>query len=249
MDMKLNYRKTALLIIDVQNDFCPAYTNKDGKEYPKGAMAINRADEIIENINNITAVLKQKGAKILATQDWHPSGHVSFASSHPGKNPGDVIYVPVSEEAIEAFYKSFPDIRDPVPAAMQQVLWPDHCVQYTQGAAFHDRLHISEIDFIFRKGYYKNIDSYSGFFENDRCTLTDLYGYLKENGITTLLMAGLATDYCVLYSTVDSLRLGFKTYVVRDACKGINSPAGSIKNAMAIMEDRGALFISAADLT
>ena len=247
--MKLDYSKTAFLAIDIQNDFCPAYKGKDGREFPKGAMAIKQGDEIIDNINNISAALKQKGVKILATQDWHPSGHVSFASSHPGKTPGDVIYIPVSEEAIEAFYKSFPDIRDPIPAAMQQVLWPDHCVQYTKGAAFHDHFNTSTIDFVFRKGYFKNIDSYSGFFENDRCTLTDLYGYLKENGITTLLMAGLATDYCVLYSTVDSLRLGFKTFVVRDACKGINNPAGSIKNAIAIMEGRGALFVSTADLT
>jgi len=247
--MKLDYSKAALLLIDIQNDFCPAYTGKDGREYPKGAMAIKRADEIIDNINNIAAIFKQKRAKILATQDWHPSAHVSFASSHPGKMPGDVIYVPVSEDAVNAFHEKFPQINDPIPAAMQQVLWPDHCVQYTKGAAFHDRLNTSEIDFVFRKGYYKNIDSYSGFFENDRCTLTDLYGYLKENSITTLFITGLATDYCVLYSTVDSLRLGFKTFVVRDACKGINSPAGSIQKAIAIMEDRGALFVSTADLT
>ena len=247
-NMQFNYKTTALLAVDIQNDFCPAYTGKDGREYPMGALAVNRANEIIDLFNKMAEKVRQNGGKVLATQDWHPSDHISFAASHPDAKAGDIITVPVSENAIQDLFRNFPHLHDPVPDSIQQVLWPVHCVQNTQGAAFHDELNVQLIDFVFRKGHRKNIDSYSAFFENDRCTPTDLYGYLKEQSIDTLLIGGLATDYCVFYSVMDSLRLGFKTYVINDACMGIDIPAGSIKKAIAAMEERGAVFVSAADI-
>jgi nicotinamidase/pyrazinamidase len=161
---------------------------------------------------------------------------------------GDTAIVPVSEKAVEVFKQQFPALTDPIPAAMLQVLWPDHCIQNTEGAAFHEIFDLTLIDFVFRKGYQKNIDSYSAFFENDRCTPTDLYSYLKEQGIETLLIGGLATDYCVLYSVIDSLRLGFKTFVILDACMGIDIPDDSVKKALAAMEKQGAFFISSEDI-
>jgi len=246
--VKIDYTKTALLAVDIQNDFCPAYTGKGGREHPSGALAINRGDAVIEPLNELAKRVHQKGGKVLATQDWHPAKHISFAASHPGKKIGDIIIVPVSEEAVENFSKQFPQLTDTIPAAMHQVLWPIHCQQNTEGAAFHERLDTSHIDFVFRKGYHKNIDSYSAFFENDRCTPTDLYGYLKEQGIKTILIGGLATDYCVWYTVMDSLRLGFTTYCVSDACAGIDMPAGSLERAVAAMKQQGAIFVCAAEL-
>ena len=234
-------------MIDIQNDFCPAYTGKNGKEHPTGSLAVNRGNETIAPLNKLAKIIHQKGGKVLATQDWHPKGHISFATSYKDKKIGDIVLVPVSEDAAEAFFQQFPGLTDPVPAAIQQVLWPVHCVQNTEGAAFHDELDVSQIDFVFRKGYHKNIDSYSGFFENDRCTPTDLYGYLKEQKINTLIIGGLATDYCVFYSVIDSIRLGFKTLVVEDACMGIDMPQGSINSAVASMKERGAAFVLSED--
>ncbi|MDR2701125.1 MAG: nicotinamidase [Spirochaetaceae bacterium] len=245
--MDIDYTKTVLLEVDIQNDFCPAYKGKNGREHPPGALAVTGGDEVIGTLNSLAERVRRKGGKVLATQDWHPAGHVSFASSHPGKQQGDIIIVPVSEKAVEIFMKQYPQLKDPIPAAMQQVLWPDHCVQNTEGAAFHESLDTTLISFVFRKGYHKNIDSYSAFFENDRCTPTDLYGYLKQQGIETILIGGLATDYCVYYSVTDSIRLGFTTYCVHDACAGIDLPTGSLKRAVASMKDRGALFAPAAD--
>ena len=246
--MEIDYKTTALLEVDIQNNFCPAYTGKNGKKHPKGALAVDGGNEIIATLNKLAKKAHKNGCKVLATQDWHPSGHISFASSHKDKSIGDIILVPVSEKAVEFFNKNFPDLNDPVPAAMQQILWPEHCVQNTPGAAFHDKLDTSLIDFVFRKGYQKNIDSYSAFFENDRCTPTDLYGYLKEQGIKTIIIGGLATDYCVYYTVTDALRLGFNAFVVEDACMGIDIPAGSINKAIMAMKERGAVFLSSSDL-
>ena len=245
--MNIDYQTTALLEVDIQNDFCPAYTGRDGKEHPAGALAVKRGHETIAPLNKLAKIIHENGGKVLATQDWHPSGHISFASSHKDKKIGETIIIPISEKAEEAFYKQFPDLNDPVPAAMQQILWPVHCVQNTPGAAFHDELDTGFIDFVFRKGYHKKIDSYSAFFENDRCTPTDLYGYLKEQNIDTLVIGGLATDYCVFYSVIDAIRLGFKVIAAQDACMGINMPAGSVKKAVKIMKERGASFVSSAD--
>jgi len=245
--MKINYKTTALLAVDIQNDFCPAYTGKNGKVYPEGALAIKQGDAVIAPLNSLAEKIREKGVKVLATQDWHPANHISFAASHPGKKPGDIIIIPVSEDAVEAFLRDFSQLTDPIPGAMQQVLWPTHCRQNTEGAAFHEKLDAPLIDFVFRKGYHKDIDSYSAFFENDRCTPTDLYAYLKKQNIETVLIGGLATDYCVLYSVIDSLRLGFTTYCISDACAGINIPQGSLDRAVKVMQDRGAVFVSVSD--
>lgn len=248
MPMNLTYKKAALLEVDIQNDFCPAYTGKGGREHPEGALAVPRANEIIDTLNTLAEKFHRKGAKVLATQDWHPEGHISFAASHQEKKTGDAIIIPTPEEVIDAFCKQFPKLSYTVPAAVQQILWPVHCLQNSEGANFSDDLDVRLIDFVFRKGYRKHVDSYSAFFENDRCTSTDLYAYLKEQHIDTLFIAGLATDYCVFYTIIDSLRLGFKTFCVEDASRGINVPAGSLARAITIMKEKGTVFLSAADL-
>ena len=175
----------ALIVIDVQNDFCPG-----------GALAVPGGDVIVAGIN---ALMDDAGAVIL-TQDWHPGGHSSFASSHDGKAPYDVI---------EMAYGS-------------QVLWPDHCVQGSRGAAFHADLDTNRADMIVRKGYRPAIDSYSAFFENDRTTPTGLEGYLRTRGIDRITMVGLATDFCVNFSAVDAARLGFDVTVRMDLCRAID---------------------------
>jgi len=174
----------ALIVIDVQNDFCPG-----------GALAVPEGDQIVPGIN---ALMEGFDAVIL-TQDWHPAGHSSFASSH-GAAPmtlTEMSYGP-------------------------QVLWPDHCVQGTPGAAFHADLMTDRADLIIRKGYNPAIDSYSAFFENDKTTPTGLEGYLRTRGIDTLTMVGLATDFCVNYSAVDAARLGFTVTVRQDLCRAID---------------------------
>lgn len=175
----------ALIVIDVQNDFCPG-----------GALAVPGGDEIVEGIN---ALMPGFDAVIL-TQDWHPEGHSSFASSHAGKAPMEITQMPYGT----------------------QVLWPDHCVQGTDGAAFHESLNTNAANMIVRKGYNPKIDSYSAFFENDQTTPTGLHGYLQTRGIGQLTMVGLATDFCVNFSAVDAARLGYKVTVRRDLCRAID---------------------------
>jgi nicotinamidase/pyrazinamidase len=190
----------ALLVIDVQNDFCPG-----------GALAVPGGDEIVAPIN---AMMGDFEAVIL-TQDWHPAGHSSFASSHPGKNPYEMTEMPYGP----------------------QVLWPDHCVQGTQGAAFHSDLR-TDGDLIIRKGFRSTIDSYSAFFENDQTTPTGLEGYLKTRGIGTLTLVGLATDFCVHFSAVDAARLGFDVTVRTEACRAIDLD-GSLAAAETAMRNAG----------
>ena len=173
------------LVVDVQNDFCPG-----------GALAVPRGDEIVPLVNTLAA----KFAHVMLTQDWHPRGHQSFASSHPGKKPYDTIEV----------------------AYGPQILWPDHCVQGTTGAAFRDDLHVARAELVLRKGYHREIDSYSAFYENDRKTPTGLAGYLRERGLTRVFLAGLAFDFCVRYSAEDAHREGFETIVIEDACRSID---------------------------
>lgn len=187
----------ALLVIDVQNDFCPG-----------GALAVAGGDEIVAGIN---AIMGEFSAVIL-TQDWHPAGHSSFASVHAGSAPYDMIEMPYGP----------------------QVLWPDHCVQGTKGAAFHPLLETDHADLIIRKGYNPAIDSYSAFFENDHKTSTGLEGYLRTRGITEVTLVGLALDFCVNYSAVDAAQLGFKTHVRKDLCRAIdlNGSLTEAKNAM-----------------
>ncbi len=191
----------ALIVIDVQNDFCPG-----------GALAVAEGDQIIPQIN---AMMGDFDATIL-TQDWHPQGHSSFASSHAGKAPFDMIDMPYGA----------------------QVLWPDHCVQGTKGANFHADLNTDEADMIIRKGYNPDIDSYSAFFENDHKTPTGLEGYLRTRGITTLTMVGLATDFCMHFSAVDAAKLGFDVTVLEGACRAIDMD-GSLASARAAMQDAG----------
>ena len=198
--MKQNDREV-LLIVDVQNDFCPG-----------GALAVPGGDEIVPAVNKLAAGFLH----VILTQDWHPAGHTSFASSHPGKKPFDTIEV----------------------AYGQQTLWPDHCVQGTQGAAFHPRLDVPHAELVLRKGYRRAIDSYSAFRENDRRTSTGLAGYLRERGFERITVCGLATDFCVFYSAVDGREAGFEVSVVTSACRGIDMD-GSIARAMRSMNEAG----------
>ena len=191
----------ALIVIDMQLDFCPG-----------GALAVTGGDEIVGPINALMA-----GAEtVVLTQDWHPAGHASFASSHPGRAPF---------ETVEMAYGA-------------QVLWPDHCVQGTPGAAFHPDLETTRAAAIIRKGMTPGIDSYSAFFENDRTTPTGLAGWLRERGIGRLSLAGLATDYCVAWSALDSARLGFAAEVVLPACRAIDL-GGSLGAALEAMTAAG----------
>jgi nicotinamidase/pyrazinamidase len=191
----------ALIVIDQQNDFCPG-----------GALAVPEGDQIVQGIN---ALMPEFDAVIL-TQDWHPAGHSSFASSHDGKSPYDVIDMPYGP----------------------QVLWPDHCIQGSIGAKFHMELQQDRADLIIRKGYNPAIDSYSAFFENDHKTATGLEGYLRTRGITELTMVGLALDFCVNFSAVDAANLGFDVTVRRDLCRAIDLD-GSLAAALEGMDKAG----------
>lgn len=191
----------ALIVIDQQNDFCPG-----------GALAVPEGDKIVQGIN---ALMPEFDAVIL-TQDWHPAGHSSFASSHDGKNPYDLIDMPYGP----------------------QVLWPDHCIQGSMGAKFHMELQQDRADLIIRKGYNPAIDSYSAFFENDHKTATGLEGYLRTRGITELTMVGLALDFCVNFSVVDAANLGFDVTVRRDLCRAIDLD-GSLAAALEGMQKAG----------
>jgi nicotinamidase/pyrazinamidase len=174
-----------LLVVDVQNDFCPG-----------GALAVAGAHEIVATINRIS----RRFGHVILTQDWHCEDHLSFASVHPGKKPHQMIELPYGP----------------------QILWPDHCVQQSPGAEFHPELKVSNCELIIRKGYHREIDSYSTFFENDRQTPTGLAGYLRERGLTRLFIVGLATDFCVAYSALDARKLGFEVTVIEEACRGID---------------------------
>lgn len=195
----------ALIVIDVQNDFCPG-----------GALAVPEGDLIVTDINS----LMNDFDAVILTQDWHPAGHSSFASSHDGKAPYDLIEMPYGP----------------------QVLWPDHCIQGSMGAKFHTALHQDRADLIIRKGYNPMIDSYSAFFENDHNTPTGLEGYLRSRGITQLTMVGLALDFCVNYSAVDAAKLGFEVTVRKDLCRAIDLN-GSLAAAMDGMAGAGVTLI------
>ena len=192
---------TALLVIDVQNDFCPG-----------GALAVSDGDAVVGVINGMLADFPVR----VFTQDWHPAGHSSFASSHSGKAPFETTEMPYGT----------------------QVLWPDHCVQGTKGAAFHADLHQEPANMIIRKGFNPAIDSYSAFFENDHKTPTGLEGYLRTRRVEKLVLTGLATDFCVAYSAIDAAKLGFAVEVRLDACRAIDLD-GSLATALADMRAAG----------
>jgi nicotinamidase/pyrazinamidase len=187
----------ALIVIDVQNDFCPA-----------GALAVDGGDDIVAGINT----LMEDFRTVILTQDWHPRGHSSFASSHPGAAPMDMVDMPYGP----------------------QILWPDHCIQGTHGAKFHGQLR-TDGDLIIRKGCNPDIDSYSAFFENDHTTPTGLEGYLRTRGITAVTMVGLALDFCVHYSAVDAAKLAFDVTVRGDLCRAIDA-GGSLDVTLAAMD-------------
>ncbi len=192
---------TALVIIDVQNDFCSG-----------GALAVPNADSVIPVINRLMPSFRH----VFLTQDWHPEGHVSFASSHPGHLPFNRMTLPYGE----------------------QILWPDHCVEGTRGAQFHPGLEIPSGSTVVRKGTCKDIDSYSAFLENDHTTLVGLDALLREANVRAIVLAGLATDFCVLYSALDARKLGYEVTVVETACRGIDTE-GSLAAAWIRMTDVG----------
>ncbi|MGB3502752.1 MAG: bifunctional nicotinamidase/pyrazinamidase [Mesorhizobium sp.] len=186
----------ALVVIDVQNDFCPG-----------GALAVTGGDEIVPIVNRMIAEFPH----VVLTQDWHPAGHSSFASSHDGRSAFETLDMPYGP----------------------QTLWPDHCVQGTKGALFHPDLVWTRGEIVIRKGFRKTIDSYSAFYENDRATPTGLGGYLKERGIGAVTLVGLATDFCVAYSAIDARKLGLDVAVRMEACRAID-----LNGSLATMVDR-----------
>jgi nicotinamidase/pyrazinamidase len=200
----------ALIIIDVQNDFCPG-----------GSLAVSEGDMIIPIINEVAA----KFGIVVATKDWHPQGHVSFASRH-GKQPF---------EHIELEYG-------------KQVLWPDHCIQGDAGASFHPELDQRPLTMVLHKGTSRELDSYSAFLENDHATPTGLDGYLRTHGITRVFICGLATDVCVKFSALDAVQYGLETYLIEDACRGVNVPEGSVDSALHDMTEAGVQCIGSSDL-
>jgi nicotinamidase/pyrazinamidase len=199
-----------LIVIDVQNDFCPG-----------GSLAVPRGDEVVPVINR----LAKRFQHVVLTQDWHPADHTSFASSHPGKQ---------AFETITAAYG-------------EQVLWPDHCVQGSSGAAFHKKLRIPHAELILRKGFRREIDSYSAFYENDHATPTGLAGYLRERQLTNVHLAGLALDFCVYYSAEDGHRAGFAVTVIEDGCRGIDI-GGSVAAAHAKFAELGIPLIASTEI-
>jgi nicotinamidase/pyrazinamidase len=201
----------ALIIVDLQNDFLPG-----------GALPVPHGDEVIPVANE----LQRHFELVLATKDWHPPNHGSFAANHKGKKPGDRI------------------ILD----GIEQILWPVHCVQNTQGAEFASSFDTSRIAHVFHKGTDRNIDSYSTFFDNAHRRHTGLANYLEKRGIKNIYLMGLALDYCVKYSTLDARQLGLNTYVIVDGCRGIELKPGDIDRALDEMKGAGAVLLKSGDL-
>jgi nicotinamidase/pyrazinamidase len=200
-------RSDVLIVVDIQNDFCPG-----------GSLSVPRGDEVVPIINRLARHFQN----VVLTQDWHPTDHLSFASAHPGKKPYDMIMMPYGP----------------------QILWPDHCVQSTDGAAFHWDLHVPHAALILRKGIHRLIDSYSTFYENDRTTPTGLVAYLRERGFTRVFLAGLAFDFCVRYSAEDASREEFHVAVIEDACRGIDVD-GSMAAAQSSFNEFGIARVNA----
>ena len=201
--------KRALILVDIQYDFLPG-----------GALAVAEGDQVVPVANAV----QPKFELIVATQDWHPPDHGSFASNHPGHKPGEVI-----------------DLD-----GLQQVLWPDHCVQGSRGAEFHADLDMSRIVRVFRKGTDPKIDSYSGFFDNAHRKSTGLGEFLKDESVTDVYILGLATDYCVRWSALDALKLGFRTHVIEDGCRGVELHPGDVQKAIEEIRAAGANITTSA---
>lgn len=196
----------ALVIVDVQNDFCPG-----------GALAVPEGDQVVDIINRL-----QSGFDlVVATQDWHPADHGSFAANHPGRRVGDQI-----------------DLD-----GLTQILWPVHCVQGTAGAELHPELNRSRIVRVFQKGADPTVDSYSGFFDNGHRHATGLAGYLQGQGVTEVYVCGLATDYCVMFTALDAVGLGFKTHLLENACRGVELRPGDVQEAVERMRRQGVVIL------
>jgi nicotinamidase/pyrazinamidase len=202
-------RGDALIVVDVQNCFVPG-----------GSLAVTNGDQIVPLVN----ALAKRFANVILTQDWHTPGHISFASSHPGKKPFDMVDLPYGS----------------------QVLWPDHCVQGTEGAEIVKGVSIPHAQLVIRKGFNRNVDSYSAFIEADAKTRTGLDGYLKTRGVKNVYVCGLATDFCVAWTALDARKLGFGAAVIEDACRGIDTQ-GSLAKAWAQMKSAGVRRIQSKD--
>jgi nicotinamidase/pyrazinamidase len=200
----------ALIVVDVQNDFCPG-----------GRLAVQKGDEVVPLVNE----LAKRFEKVVLTQDWHPPGHQSFATSHPGKKPFDSIKLPYGE----------------------QTLWPDHCVQGSDGAALHKDLSVPHAQLVIRKGWHKDVDSYSAFLEADRATRTGLDAYLRAQGVKRVFVCGLATDFCVAWTALDARKLRFAAVVLEEACRAIDMQ-GSLAAAWDKMEKAGVERVRPADI-
>ncbi len=201
----------ALILTDIQNDFCPG-----------GALAVPEGDAVIPIVNR----LQTQFQLVVATQDWHPSDHGSFAANHPGREPGEVIEL----------------------GGQEQILWPVHCVQSTRGAEFHPDLDTDKLARVFRKGTDPEIDSYSGFFDNGHRKATGLGDYLKQQGVTDVYLCGLALDYCVKFSALDAVGLGFATWLIEDACRGIDRRPGDMERALVHLRREGVQVICSEEL-
>jgi nicotinamidase/pyrazinamidase len=197
----------ALILVDLQNDFCPG-----------GALPVPGGDEIVPLANRLQAQFDL----VVATQDWHPAGHLSFAANHPGRQPGELVELD----------------------GIRQVLWPVHCVQDSPGAEFHPALERSRIARVFQKGTDPRIDSYSGFFDNGRRRATGLADYLTARGVAEVYVCGLATDYCVKFTALDAARLGFRTYLVAEACRGVDLQPGDTQRAIDDMRAGGVAILA-----
>jgi len=209
--MLVDKGRAAFIAVDVQNDFCPG-----------GALAVSGGDAAVPVVNRLAEYFDL----CVATQDWHPAGHVSFASSHPGAAPYGSALI----------------------SGRDSTLWPDHCVQGTPGAEFHPGLNAAPYRLVIRKGFRPWLDSYSAFFENDGETPTGLDGYLRGLGASSVVLAGLALDYCVYYSALDAARLGYSVFVARDACRSVGSPAGSTERALSDLSSRGVAIIDSVEV-
>ena len=201
----------ALLLTDLQNDFCPG-----------GALAVPEGDLLIPIANRLVETFDL----VVATQDWHPADHGSFAANHPGKQPGELI-----------------DLN-----GLQQILWPVHCVNNTPGAEFHPDLNLDRITRVFHKGTDPQVDSYSGFFDNGRRTETGLGNYLREQNVQRIYLCGLATDYCVAFTALDAIGHGFETFLVEDACRGVNLNPGDVDLAIENMQSHGIQITTSSQL-
>lgn len=193
---------TALLLVDIQNDFCAG-----------GSLEVPQANEIIPVINKLLPLFQHR----VATQDWHPASHKSFAANHPWRKPGQVIEL----------------------NGLEQVLWPIHCVQESFGAEFHKELNTEALEHIVQKGTDNEIDSYSGFFDNGRKKSTNLHNLLQDLGVLKVYVVGLATDYCIKFTALDAKSLGYETYLIQDACKAVNMQTGDEQKALAQLQEAG----------